>query len=459
MNLPDKSKAHALGRLNRLLADSLFLLLMLALLIGVGWLLARHDRHWDWTSTRDNSLSAETLAILARIEGPLRATVFADPTSPLAKTLERLLAGYHQASPGMQIQFLDPQLFPERARDAEISLVGQILLEYRGRRVTLDEISERAISGAIARLARERPPWIAVVEGHGERAIDTDALTDLGRLGDELSERGFLMRPLDLTEASSVPSDTRMLLMSAPRIPLFPGVAERVIAYLEQGGNLLWLMDPGASGGFEPIADYLGLDILPGTVVDPDAVSLGVAVPTVAVIADFPDHVLTSGLSVAALLPGSLAFGTEVAPGWILDTFLTSGERSWNETGRLEGVIEQNQISGEGAGPLSVVLALTRPIPEQGREQRVLVVGDGDFASNAQIGAYGNRALALALFAWLVEPGDLTALPPEPGQPEALILSNRQRLWTGLGALLLIPGFFLTIASGVRWWRWRTAST
>ncbi len=80
----------------------------------------------------------------------------------------------------------------------EVSLVGQILLEYRGRRETLNEIGERAISAAIARLSASRVPWIAVIEGHGERAIDGQDGADLGRLGAELTEQGFLARPLDL---------------------------------------------------------------------------------------------------------------------------------------------------------------------------------------------------------------------------------------------------------------------
>ncbi len=83
------------------------------------------------------------------------------------------------------------------------------------------------------------------------------------------------------------------------------------------------------------------------------------------------------------------------------------------------------------------------------------MVGDGDFASNAQIGAYGNRALALALLAWLSDPGDLTVLPPDPSTPDALVLDEQQRLRIGLGSLVLLPALFLVIGLGIRWLRWR----
>jgi len=83
-----------LRRLERPLADALFLVLLLAVLIAGGWLIARHDRYWDWTAVGANTLTPESLAILARLDGPLRATVFADPASPLGKGIERLLARY-----------------------------------------------------------------------------------------------------------------------------------------------------------------------------------------------------------------------------------------------------------------------------------------------------------------------------------------------------------------------------
>jgi ABC-type uncharacterized transport system involved in gliding motility auxiliary subunit len=447
--------AAPLRRLNRPLADALFLVLLLAVLIAGGWLAARHDRYWDWTAVGANSLTPESLAILARLDGPLRATVFADPASPLGKGIERLLARYRQALPGMQIEVVDPQIFPERTRDAGVTLIGQILLDYRGRRETLAEIGERAISAAIARLGASRVPWVAVIEGHGERAIQGEGGADLGRLGAELAERGFLARPLDLGRVTEVPVDTRVLVLSTASIPLFPGVVERLIQYLDRGGNLLWLLDPGPLNGLEPLVEYLGLTILPGTIVDADAAALGVATPAVAVIAEYPDHPFSVDLDVPALLPGSLAFGTEPAPGWILDTDLATGARSWNEIGRLDGLIDRDEVIGEQPGPLPVVLAMSRPVPEEGRAQRVLVVGDGDFASNAQIGAYGNRALALALLAWLGDPGDLTVLPPDPSKPDALVLDEQQRLRIGLGSLVLLPALFLVIGLGIRWLRWR----
>jgi hypothetical protein len=440
---------------DRPLADALFVVLLFAVVIAAGWLAARHDRYWDWTRVRTNSLTAESQAILARIDAPLRMTVFIAPQDPRVKGIDRLLARYRRELPRLEVRFVDPQRFPEQTRDARVSSAGQTILEYRGRRELLGTLSERSVSAAIARLGTTRAPWIAVLEGHGERLLTGEAQTDLGRFGDELKDRGYLLRSLDLTMVADVPVNTHLLLISTPAIPLFPGEADRLGQYLDRGGNLLWLMDPGPLNGLEVLADALGLGVLPGTVVDAAAARFDPQTPAVAVIADYPDDALAGGLTAPALLPGTVAFEPRAAPGWTLAGYLTSSPDSWNETGRLAGNISRDEVVGEQDGPLPVVLALTRNLPEEGRVQRVLVVGDGDFLSNAQIGAYGNRALALKLLRWVSGEDGLLPLPPDAAPIQGLELDHGRRLVLGVGALVLLPGLFAAAGLAIRWARSR----
>ncbi|MTW22353.1 GldG family protein [Allochromatium palmeri] len=454
-----KTRAQAIQafihRFERALADTLFTLLLLSCVVASGWLVARHDQYWDWTQSDSHQLTLESRVILERLEAPLRLTVFADPSSPLARMIGQLLERYVQANPDLEIRYLDPRRFPEQAREAEVSLQGQILIEYRGRRETLTEIGERSISAAIARLTRARHAWVAVIEGHGERAIGGEYDADLGRLGRELVELGLIARPLDLATASVVPDNTGLVVLSQPRLPPFPGEVEALIDFLDRGGHLLWLMDPGPPSGLEPLLEHLGLTPLPGQMVDPDAASLGLGTPAVALIADYPQHPLTKGLVAPALLPGALGFETQVAPGWMLSTYLSSGTESWNETGTLAGPLTRDEVVGERAGPLPVVLALARTLPESEREQRLVVVGDGDFLSNAHLNRQGNRALGLALLRWLSEGEDLPELPPLPTVAEPLELDATQRTLIGLGAVGLLPGLFLIGGLAMRWSRWR----
>lgn len=454
-----KTRVHPIRtlicRFERALTDTFFIVLLLGCVVAAGWLAARHDRAWDWTRSDSNQLSRESRAILDRLESPVRLTVFADPPSPLARRIDRLLERYVHARPDLELRYLDPRRFPEQAREAEVALQGQILIEYGGRRETLAEISERAISAAIARLTRPRQAWVAVIEGHGERSISGGQAGDLGRLGQELIELGLLARPLDLATTNAVPENTRLVVLTQPALPLFPGEIEALIDFLDRGGHLLWLMDPGPPSGLEPLLEHLGLVPLPGQVVDPTAAERGSGTVAAALIEDYAPHPLTEALNASAWLPGALAFESRVAPGWMLATYLSSRAASWNETGALTGQLTRDEVIGERAGPLPVVLALTRTLPERAREQRLVVVGDGDFLSNAQFGLQGNRALGLALLRWLSEGEDLPELPPPPTVAEPLELDETRRALIGLGALALLPGIFLIGGLGMRWYRWR----
>jgi hypothetical protein len=435
--------------LERRLADAAFYVLLAATVLLTGWLGARHDRYWDWTQSERHTLSAESQAVIARLDAPLRITVFLERAHPLAKGIEQVLARYRRSVPDLDVRFVDPQLFPEQARAAEVSLLGQMLVEYRGRRETVTQVGEGSLTGAIARLTRRERPWVVSLEGHGERSISGEAGTDLGRLAALLGERGYRIRPLDLATQPQVPDNAAMLVISTPAIPPFPGEVERLTAYLAGGGNLLWLMDPGGLQGLEPLANALAITPLPGLLVDANVQRLAIDDPTVGMVSRFPDHPLTRGIAQPALFPGCLAFLPVAAPDWTLATPLETLGDTWNETGPIRGEIAREGERGEQPGPLPVALALTRARPEGG-EQRVLVLGDGDFLSNAHLETAGNRALALRLIEWLTAPEDSAPVTPRELPDRTLALTRADILVIGGGSLVVGPLLFLAAGLLVR---------
>ncbi len=468
-------------RLHRAAADGVYAALLLAILLTAGWLTARHDSYFDWTASGRNSLTPDSVAVLERLptEGPpLVITVFAPREHRVGRAVEQLLARYRRQRPDLDIHWVDPQRAPARARDADVRLLGQLVLEFRGRRETLTALSEGTLSSAIDRLALPRAPWIAVLEGHGERAPAGAAGPDIGRFAQLLRQRGFRLQPLDLASAGSVPANTDLLVVSAPSIPLFPGEAEALVNYLKAGGNLLWLMEPdGAQGdlmGLAPVAAYLGIRPLPGTVVDARAGELGFEDPTFAVLDDWPSHALGRDLERPAVLPGSVAFEVTAAPGWLMDTTLGSGSQSWNETGPIRGEVTRDPALGEEPGPLPLAMVLTRPQPRGAADdlatdardadtgapptraaQRVIVVGDGDFASNAHLGSAENSTLALRMARWLTGLEDLITPPPGIDDRDNFTLSGARTWAISAGGVVALPALLLGAGLWVRWRRGR----
>ncbi len=452
----------AVAGLGRRFADLVFVLLLLVVVLEAGWLAARYDRWWDWTDSARNSLSAETLAVLDELGEGLHIAVYAPRDHRISRAVEQLVMRYRRRRGDIAVDYVDPQLAPEAARAAEVRLLGQLVLSYRGRRETLDRLSERTLTNAIARLMLERRPWVGVLEGHGERAITGAAGADLGRFGQLLVQRGYRLLPLDLARQPAIPENLDLLLLGTPTIALFPGEAQALVRYLDTGGNLLWLLDPGPMNGLEPVAAALGIEALPGQIVDAAASRLGMDSPTVALIEDWPDHSLGEDMDGPALFPGSLAFAGHAGPGWMLDATLTTGAQSWNETGPVRGKIDQDPDLGEQRGSLPLALVLTRPRPapegpalSAAGEQRVIVVGDGDFVSNLHLRQGNNRVLGLRMVQWLSGRAGLVPVPQRSLDTDPFTLSALRGTLIFAGAVIAMPVLLLGTGLLIRWRRGR----
>lgn len=443
--------------LARRIQDGVFALLLFSLLVLVGWLTARHDRMADWSGGQRNTLTETSRGVLAQLESPLAMTAFVPERRELRERVDRLLQRYVRERPDLSIRYVDPELDPGQARAAGVRRAGDLLLEYQGRRATLQVLEENQITQAIQRLMLAGPRWIVALEGHGERRVDSRSDQDLGELAQVLREEGFQLQGIDLASHPAIPDNTQALLLSNPEIALFPGEIERVLDYLERGGNLLWLLDPGPWNGLEPLSAALHIERLPGVVVDASARDLNLDDPGIALVPRYPAHPITRALQALSLFPGSTALRASGPSEWMATPLLLTGERSWNETSPVRGTLNRDGSLGEQPGPLTIGLALTRELRAAGdtRQQRVVVIGDGDFLSNLHLGRSGNLALGLHLVRWLAGADPLLDIPPPAVADRELSLSDRQVLWLGVTVLGILPALFLLTGLGIAWWRGR----
>ncbi len=430
------------------LQGMLYHLLLLAAAALLAWLSLQYTAYWDWTDNRRNSLADESLALLDRLETPLHLTSYAPDRPALRKRIDRLLERYRRASPQrVKIRYIDPELHPDQARMAGVELAGELVLEYQGRSERLQVLSEEQIANALLRLLGRPERWIAGLGGHGERHLSGRANHDLGDFGSALEQRGYRVQTLDLAAVPALPDNLGLLVLAGPRQPLPPAEISRLQSHLDNGGNLLWLMDAGAKGGLEPLAQNLGVIPLPGVIVDANVADLGVDDPTVALVSSYPEHPAIQGFKLLSLYPSSLALMHVPTAGWRSAPLLQTMPRSWNETGLVQGQIQQDGELGEQAGPLTLGLALERKLATSSgaRRQRVLVLGDGDFLANAFLANAGNRELGLRLVRWLMEEDVLLHIPARTTPDRELRISRNMALVLGLGGLIVAPlGFLLS---------------
>lgn len=440
------------GALARRINNIAFYLLFFAAAGLIGWLGTRYETQWDWTAGGRNSLSGPSVSLLQRLEGPVSIKCFAPENALLRDPIRELIGRYRRYSDKIELSFINPDLEPELARKLGITVAGELMLEYQGRSETLTDLNEESITNAIQRLVLGGERWVGFLAGHGERAVEGQANFDLGDFGKELEHKGYRVRPLNLAETPDIPANINLLVIPGPRADLMPGEVGILKKYLEQGGNLLWLLDPGPLFGLEPLAEALGLKVLPGTVVDVNAYALGIKDPAVALITAYPDHPAVGSLSQVSLFPHAAGLEAKAPEGWNGSALLETLERTWNETGPLSGQIQHDADAGEKAGPLTIAYLFDRQVKEKG--QRVLVMGDGDFLSNAFLGNGGNLNLGVNLIRWLSGDERLLDIPAKTSPDLSFEASQAAGAILALGFLIVLP-LALFGAGFLIWWRRR----
>lgn len=433
--------------MTRTLTGRLFWYLLAGLCTGlIAWLSQHHGWEWDATRGRHHSLSPAALAILGRLSGPVQITCFVTSDRDSRRSVRTFINRYQRYHSGITLDFVDPRQEPERAREWGGSRVGETFVTYQNRREHLAELREDTLSAALQRLLMTEPRTLLALTGHAERTLDGIANHDLGDFGQALTQRGFKILTLSLAEVPQIPNHIDLLILLSPQTRWLTGELRQLLDYVERGGNLLWLADPGDLQPLQDLSERLGIGFRPGVVVDPNGRDLGLNDPTITVVASYPNHPVTRDLRALTLFPGSVAV-EPLSPDWQAEPLLRSMAQTWNETGPIRGEVRRQPHQGETAGPLTLGLALTRTLDS--KEQRVAVIGDSDFLSNRYLANGGNLSLGLSLVRWLAAEDALVPLPLTVQPDRELVLTAPTQAFLGFGLLVGAPLAFLGVGLGV----------
>lgn len=433
-------------RVKQGLWSALWLLLLLGVVGGLGWLAHEVRWEWDWTDGERNSLSAPSLSVIDQLETPLKVTAYASEDAVLRQKIDLLLSMYQRAGMRFELTMVDPSKHPEEVRELGITEDGELLIEYQGRTDSIAHLSESDLSNALLRLIRPTTRKILFVTAHGERDPKGKANHDYAALAREAQKKGIYLDSIDLIGDRRIPEDADALVLADPRLLLLPLEQSVILEYVRAGGSFLWLDNPDSPGGLKRFAAQLGLEVLPGTVLDAQAQLYGVDDPTNAVVSRYPqDNPITAGFDLLTVFPRARAYLPASDSVWQASAFLFSQDRSWNETSEIVNRVSFDAGSDERRGPLMIGAQLLREgggdddEDGAGHSQRVAVIGDADFLSNQFIGNAGNLDLGLRLLNWLAGDDQLLAIAARADRDTAVSVSNRARLIIGGGFLLLLP--------------------
>ncbi len=476
--------------------------------------------YWDMTATRSNTISTVTQDLLRRLDGELKVTTYVNlldanyvsglPSArkkdferfrPYARFKRNLKLDYvyyydhtedkymDDLYPGLsdreraekicKAKGLDMKMFltPEEIRQ-QVDLSGELnrfvrRIEWNGKkgkkegwlRVYKDMYifpGEPEIAAVLKSLA-DKPLKLAFLTGHGERGIDNrkeESYTFFSNdvtFRNSLVNQGFEVSQLSLAGRTEIPETVDVLVIAGVRDALREDEYRMIIAYIDRGGNLMVLGEPGGQKWMNPIVNRMGVEFREGMLLqcrDGYHSSLVAAEIAPAGMEIFP---LFRGLQKYGFcfsMPRCAGLALEdkgfkaVPVAWACDSNSWLADRVFPEDSLKWSC--RTACSERGGWP--VVVALSREV--NGKEQRVWIAGDADWISNGELNRSregmrtANFSLVTESFKWLARNEFPVALPRPDARDNHLQLVRKDMPWLRFGTMGVFP-CLLALAYGM----------
>ena len=445
--------------LRRGLAVGLTVLVWLA---GSG--LARSvDGRIDLTATKQNTITPATRSVLHQVHGPIHLAGYMEPISPDATKLKDLVRQYRAAGASVDLDVLDPDVQPARARAAGVNVYGQVAVEMGGRREVVDSADQVSLTSAIHRLSATTPPRACFTIGHGERSITDKARDGASDVANALKSLYFDVTPLALAlpGADAELHRCTVVVMVGPRVPLLEAEATMLRDWTRDDGRLAVLADSDSPRDqLNALLAPWGMALGRGVVSDLSALA---GDPASVVADDFPSKSPATNRLRETNLPVVLSSTVPVEPssvtgggdaGGSFTGLVRSSPKSWADppagqgarlTGPfvLAGLADDGRVVGEGGDQ-----AVART--------RVALVGSADVASNRVFNLLGNREFVTSLVQWVARTEDVISAGRAPNGFYKLVLTTGQKdrlvregiVYPAALVLLPLPGFLLRLKRG-----------
>jgi hypothetical protein len=413
----------------------------------------------DWTVDQRFELSPATLATCKRLHAPAQVTHFAEPGDPRSRRTHFLLQTFES------IHCFDVRERTLEEAHEELDRYGvttpdSVVIRIGDYYEVVEHPTEGALLGALMRLTIHPVQTIYVAEGEGEGDLRDDRPSGYSGLREALSTEGYVLKGFVPLAARKLPADADALLVIAPSRPIHPEALGPIERWVEGGGRLVVLLEPGRDSGLEPLLQSLGIEAGSGMVVDSRFADLeGTARGTGVLVSAYSDHPIVKDLAARhmSFFPGirPVTAVHKPEPQDRLEPILFSSRKAWvspDVAAALQGIAPQHRDE-----PIQrYSLAVAGRYPRDGHEGRVVVFGDADFASNRWLRALYNADLILNAVDWVTHREPAITLRPKVLTPDQSPLPPQTTLQMLYGVGLLVPEILL-IVGAVVWVRRRSA--
>ena len=436
-----------------------------AILIALNVLAARFPKTWDATENKVHTLTERTVAVVTGLKQPVELVGFFPAADRAREPLADLMARYTARASGLTFRFVDPEKEPQLADQFGVTRQGTLAARSGTEKaqITADAsggFGEGEITSLVLKVSRPGGKRIYAITGHGEPELtDVETRAGFGGVAMMLKDDGITVLPLLLATEPKVPDDAAAVILAGPIKPLLPHELDALRAYLAQGGRLLVMINPGDDAGLSALlADYrLALD--DDLIVDQEEVAfLGARLGLDPLVEEFPPHPITQGFNQRVILSQARSVTIRVEggiAGVVAQPLAKTHESAWGESGWRDMMATGRVTRGDDdkAGPLLVAAtAITKIASDDGKESRLVLVGDSDWTANGNIGAFFNRELLANVLHWLTGSEDLIVGPAKTLRASRLDMTMADQRNLFRFGVLLLPEVLL-IGGVVAWLR------
>jgi ABC-type uncharacterized transport system involved in gliding motility auxiliary subunit len=437
---------------------ALYTLIGIAIIVLVNWFVNNHDKSWDLTPNKEYSLSPQSIKILKGLKQ--NVTIYAFDRKDAFSRRRDLLGEYESASNRVAVQYVDPDRQPALAKQYGIQTYGTIEVVSGTRHFQAQNTNEEGVTNALIRvLMGEKTVYF--VDGHGERSIDDTGRDGFDNLKKELNNESYEVKTLMLLQKNEIPANCEMLVIAGPKHDYLPAEIETISKFIEGGGRVLFMLDPGVKlPNLNKMLAGWGVTLRNDLVVDLNPVArLFGTTPVMPLIIKYGSNPIVEPLQrTATLFPLSRSIEiSKDAKGSPPEILCQTSDDSFGVEGFNPSMqqISPKPRPGDVKGPLTVAVADTISGQDGKKgEGRLVVTGTSLLGANAYLGFQGNKDLVMNMVNWLSAEESLISIRPKPQEQQTLNMNQRQ-----MGQLLYLGVFGLPLAiilvgAGV-WWRRR----
>jgi len=428
----------------------LYTIVVLAVLVLVNWLGNRYNKTFDTTSNKRFTLSQETQKMVKGLKQDATIT-YIDKASGFDQA-KGVLDRYKNLSPKIHLQYIDYMKQPTVAHAYGLRFPGTAYVEIGPRREEAKAVTEEGITGAFLKdLKGVRK--VCVVSGSQEHALDGTESSGLSQFKTLLERDNYQAQSTTLIDKTAVPDDCKVLVVAGPQADYTVNEITALKNFVQNGGRVLFLLDPPLDFGREHIAPNKGLtDLLASWGVTPQDDLVLEENPMGQLFGFGPEIPLVSSYGSQPIVNDlkSSFTGFPVARSLtIKNTDKSTVEQLFSTSDRAIATskLTTNEVNpsdpSNKKGPFILGAAGSYNTGKPNESGRFVVIGSSGFMDNGMLHFQANRDLALNTINWLSSDEDLISIRPKEPEDRRLNVNQRQMNVFAYTDLIAIPLFII----------------